>query len=172
MNTYLLQLLLAARNDDGEGWMQLLIMLIMAVLWAIGGILKARANKVPPEEEEQPEQIPASGRRQASRKVRMLRMQNVQPGPVARKIIKVKPAMSPEPSLTSLKTMEEEVIPEKFIGKSYKELEAEQLGILPKTTQPKAGMGKLPFGFEDPDELRKAILHYEILGKPLSLREP
>jgi hypothetical protein len=25
---------------------------------------------------------------------------------------------------------------------------------------------------EEPDELRKAILHYEILGKPLSLREP
>jgi hypothetical protein len=26
--------------------------------------------------------------------------------------------------------------------------------------------------YADPDELRRAILHYEILGKPLSLREP
>lgn len=26
--------------------------------------------------------------------------------------------------------------------------------------------------YSDPDELRKAILHYEILGKPLSLRDP
>jgi hypothetical protein len=26
--------------------------------------------------------------------------------------------------------------------------------------------------YEDPEKLRRAILHYEILGKPLSLREP
>jgi hypothetical protein len=26
--------------------------------------------------------------------------------------------------------------------------------------------------YDDPEKLRRAILHYEILGKPLSLREP
>ena len=26
--------------------------------------------------------------------------------------------------------------------------------------------------YEDSDEIRKAILHYEIFGRPLSLREP
>jgi hypothetical protein len=26
--------------------------------------------------------------------------------------------------------------------------------------------------YADPDELRRAILHYEILGRPLSLRDP
>ena len=26
--------------------------------------------------------------------------------------------------------------------------------------------------YENPENLRRAILHYEILGKPLSLREP
>ena len=26
--------------------------------------------------------------------------------------------------------------------------------------------------YDDPEKLRRAILHYEILGKPISLREP
>jgi hypothetical protein len=26
--------------------------------------------------------------------------------------------------------------------------------------------------YEDPEKLRRAILHYEILGKPMSLRKP
>jgi hypothetical protein len=30
----------------------------------------------------------------------------------------------------------------------------------------------LDLDYADPEELRRAILHYEILGKPLSLREP
>ena len=27
-------------------------------------------------------------------------------------------------------------------------------------------------GYDDPDALKKAILHYEILGKPIALRDP
>ena len=44
---FLAQLILAARNnDDGGGWVQLLVFLVMAIFWIVGGIKKARANKV------------------------------------------------------------------------------------------------------------------------------
>jgi hypothetical protein len=44
MNYYLAQLFfLAARNDDVEVWTNLLYFLVLAVVWAVGGILKAKS---------------------------------------------------------------------------------------------------------------------------------
>ena len=46
MSCLLAQMLLARGNDgDDSGWMQLLILVIMAVFWALGGILKAKAGR-------------------------------------------------------------------------------------------------------------------------------
>jgi len=33
-------------------------------------------------------------------------------------------------------------------------------------------LSELLLDYADPEELRRAILHYEILGRPLSLRDP
>ena len=44
-------------------------------------------------------------------------------------------------------------------------------GISKETSQPVEPLYPL-LDFEDPDSLKRAILHYEILGKPISLRSP
>ena len=47
MSSSFLQIILAARNNkgDAEGWMQMLVFIVLAIFWAIGGIVKARANQ-------------------------------------------------------------------------------------------------------------------------------
>ncbi|MHC4749955.1 MAG: hypothetical protein ACYTFW_08780, partial [Planctomycetota bacterium] len=44
-----------ARNDDSEGWMNILFVVVLAVFWIIGGIVKAKGKK--PKEHDQ-EQMP------------------------------------------------------------------------------------------------------------------
>jgi len=52
MNELLAQIILAARNQDGKSWMNILFIVGLAVFWVIGGILKARANKKQKDEEQ------------------------------------------------------------------------------------------------------------------------
>ena len=55
MNYWLAQLILAARNrnDRGSGWVQILVFVVLAVFYAVGSIVKARANKTAPKGKEQ-----------------------------------------------------------------------------------------------------------------------
>jgi hypothetical protein len=46
-----------------------------------------------------------------------------------------------------------------------------RIGIPSETAQPKVAIEPL-LDYDDTDELKRAILHYEILGRPLSLRGP
>ena len=46
--------------DDNTGWMQILVFVVMAVVWVVGGILKARANRVGKQEEEEQEVVDRS----------------------------------------------------------------------------------------------------------------
>jgi len=57
------------------------------------------------------------------------------------------------------------------IPETVKKLEEKPTGITAETPQPKH-LPELLLDYEDPEKLRRAILHYEILGKPLSLRDP
>ena len=57
------------------------------------------------------------------------------------------------------------------IPATVKKLEEKPAGITAETPQPKH-LPELLLDYEDPEKLRRAILHYEILGKPLSLRDP
>jgi hypothetical protein len=50
-------------------------------------------------------------------------------------------------------------------------LEEKPTGITTETPRPKH-LAEPLLDYEDPEKLRRAILHYEILGKPLSLRDP
>jgi len=52
-----------------------------------------------------------------------------------------------------------------------KPLEDKDTAIRAKTPQAKY-LAEALLDYADPDEIRRAILHYEILGKPLSLRPP
>ena len=70
------------------------------------------------------------------------------------------------PSQTDIKE------PLESVGKPFKKLESKVLGLSGGTAQAvPAAEPKPVLDFGDPDELRRAILHYEILGKPISLRD-
>jgi hypothetical protein len=62
-----------------------------------------------------------------------------------------------------------EQLPE-FSPKSIDKLDDSPLGKSSRFSQPEF-VSDLIWDYKNPDELRKAILHYEILGKPLSLRD-
>jgi hypothetical protein len=62
-----------------------------------------------------------------------------------------------------------EALPE-FTGKTVEGLVGKRKDI-PEVPESKY-LSEVLLDYADPDELRMAILHYEILGRPLSLREP
>lgn len=146
------QIVLAARNNNGDdrGWVQLLVFVVMAVLWALGGIAKAKANKIkesdfpaePPESDEARPKLPQG-----------------YPQKPVQKISVKKHIPAPEP-----------IVAEKKQEPAIKSLIEPQIGLeMPR--EPVAEYPREPvLDFADTDELRKAIIHYEILGKPKSLR--
>jgi len=72
------------------------------------------------------------------------------------------PAPQVEPDL--------EELPE-FTAKAVKELEDIRVRTPAETPQRKY-LAEVLLDYADPDDLKTAILHYEILGRPLSLRDP
>ena len=76
------------------------------------------------------------------------------------------PSLQLQPDFKELKELPE------FAGKPIKKLEEDKgVGIPAEIPHAKAVTEPL-LDYADPDKLRRAILHYEILGKPLSLRGP
>lgn len=58
-----------------------------------------------------------------------------------------------------------------FTGKTVKKLKDKRIDSPSEIPQAKH-LAEILLDYSDPDELKRAILHYEILGKPLSLRGP
>ena len=193
MSGLLAQIILAVRNNDVHNWINILFVAMLAVFWAIGGILKARAKK-PEQEEEQLAGKPSRRRPQATtalqkelpqrprharpvspapvrqyrRQVEQLRRRIGRPRPAAQTIVtERRPSATPaaqalkepkRPTLTpGLQPAAEEL--SELISKPVQRIETRLVteSLLDYTA---------------PDELRRAILHYEILGRPLSLRGP
>jgi len=198
MDELLSQLILAARSEDLEGWMNILIVVIIAVFWAVAGILKARGKK-PEQEEEQLAGEPTDRRpqdakgllkemlqqprrtrpmspepsRQYRRQVEQLRRKISYPQPTTQKKPMLLPTLESfeESKLPSLKPEAElgiEELPE-FVSKPFKVLK--DTGIPEESLVAEIAIEPL-LDYEEPVELRRAILHYEILGRPLSLRGP
>jgi hypothetical protein len=166
VNSFLLQIILAARRyDEDSGWMQLLVFVIMAVFWALGSIIKARKSKKTEfeEEEEQPEEAFSERMQQMSRQMGPQQKKSVYPGPaIKRDFAKAEKI----PLSVSLKDYKESVT------KSLTETEkkAERPDISSERPQPPAGIDFAP-NLEDPENLKRAVVYYEVLGKPLSLRD-
>ena len=135
--------------------MRMLVFVVLAVIWVIGGIIKARANKLKQEDEEQPVQP-------SQEKI-------AYPQPIAQKLAAKAQDIQLQPS-TIHKAFKET---QELASEPLEKLKDKPLGLWPEeTAQPKTIIEEPLFDFDDPDGLRRAILHYEILGKPLSLRGP
>jgi hypothetical protein len=207
MNSFLAQLILAGRSEDAEKWMNILFVVVLAVFWALGGILKARGKKTQDgaagKSPHRPmRQQPAQGRtareqllRQAGPPVGQAERRPSRPGlgqartrlaelraaaqkfaaeaEQAFRVQMQQPAQEVPPAMHRPASRSES----RELLESFAELPtatASQPENLPppEETLPSEYLSELLSAYDDPDHLRRAILHYEILGKPLSLRDP
>jgi len=187
MDKLLAQIVLAARGDDTERWMNTLVIVLLAVFWAVGGILKARARKA--EKAEAEDEEPGVGKGPLGPLRPTARRATAKPvyKDKARGVAVWRP--QPQRIRAGAKTLAEGVEPRQakpsVAGRKAREPKtavAKMAGVVrPPKVVPAAGavravekpmLEQLLLSAEEPDELRKAILYYEILGKPLSLREP
>ncbi|MBN1392567.1 MAG: hypothetical protein JW947_07170 [Sedimentisphaerales bacterium] len=190
MSYWLAQLILAARDKSDDGWIQILVFVILAVFYAVGSII-SKAKKSATNGKEQAPGKPVRKQPEVTIDLRMLKQlfgipeeaeSSIEPGleesetqiakpqvqPPGRKVIRPQPAMRKIPIETSkIKVMEPQVQPklEKVSGLTGK---SEVSTGIPQTKY----LSDILSDYDDPEKLRMAILHYEILGKPISLREP
>jgi hypothetical protein len=196
MNAFFAQMILAQRNVDDEGWMNILVVIVMAAIWMIGGILKARKGR-PDEQQRQAHRPvrrpPAPGRdpmqqpqrpagpaqrRPATQQVRTkfgdLRAAARKFAAEAEQAFQVQ-TTEPKPK-PQLAAPEPQIQPEPAEGRDFTgttvEGPADKRVTATAETPQAQHLPELLQDYADPDNLRRAILHYEILGKPLSLRDP
>jgi len=186
MNVLLVQIILA-RNYDVENWMNILFVVIIGVFWALGSILKARARNVKEESEEPQSDRPArkqplistdlkkeffkqlgfshpadpDSSRQYRRQIEQLRRKITRPQPTSLSI-------GTEKKLISVPSEEDR---SKLTSEPAIELKDKETATN-RETPGAAFVFESLLDFTDTDDLRRAILHYEIFGKPLSLRNP
>jgi len=210
MNELLTQIILAARNQDGKSWTNILFIVGLAVFWVIGGILKARANKKQKDEEQltrKPGLAPSDRagvrehkavektpyeqvqrptartpyRREPQPLIQPPRRKIARPEPAAQMFAAKKVRAAP---LETIEMLEEPELPQpapqvqpdfqelpQFTSKAVKEL-GDMRAATPAETARAKYLAEILLDYADPDDLRRAILHYEILGRPLSLRDP
>ncbi len=177
MDYSLIQIILAARNGDAEGWTNLLFIVVLAIFWALAGLAKARANKLKEQkrDKEQP-QGPAVPHRPLRPQLKPPRRKVLRPQPVVQKFAsKTQPPMQfpsiEQPRTPELATPAQIKELTKSVGKALEDLK-ERHPAIGSEAQPEEAIFEALLDFDDPDDLKRAILHYEILGKPLSLRDP
>jgi len=179
-------MLVAQRDSDGLGWIQILVFVIVIVVYALGGLLKSRSSKFQQADEEpqprQPKRKPPGGRALPRRPLpTRARRPSVSPAapaqyptprrPPAGKILRPPPPAATEQMLP---------IPESAPPELAELPSAVLLDELTETADARQAQAEeeppylpqLLSDYADPEQLRTAILHYEILGKPLSLRDP
>lgn len=211
MNNLLAQIVLAQRRFDDEGWMNILFVIVMAVLWIVGGIVKAMKTKAdnqqgtgrtpvrkppdqsrgvrqqtPPQRAQRPagpprpaEQTPNVPKRPST--LAEIREAARRFAAEAEKAFKKeeapKPKVKPTPPMQYKRSsshkkpqIQTETKPEiKPAGAPIIQQPVKE-DIFTQTPGSQQLSGLLS-DYEDPEKLRKAILHYEILGPPLSLRD-
>lgn len=187
MNFMVAQVVWAGPGDETEGWMNILFVIILAVFWVVSGIIKATSKK-PQERQKQPpltrkptRKTPSATRDVSSARPSRPPQPHPQPRPYpAMHTPEVDKALRPK-KVEATRKLESrppkpqtepiiQDIPE-FAGKPLVELDQMRLGVPPKTPR-EEDLPEIVLDYSDPEELTKAILHYEILGPPVSLRGP
>ncbi|MBL7106692.1 MAG: hypothetical protein ISS77_03690 [Phycisphaerae bacterium] len=160
MQELLNNIMLAARKNDESGWTQLLVFAVMAVVWILGGIIKARQNKITDkdfaeEQEDEKHKIITLNAKELieSKKIRHA------PTQIAQK---------PENVIEDLAVQGFEKVKKKHIRMpEFAKAESKSLKHPEHAEAEKESLLRI----NEPDELKKAIIYAEIIGKPLALRQ-
>ncbi len=172
--------------------MNILILVIIAAVYGLGAIIKTKRKKSQEQGEQElgrkPARKPATGGRgvleQFFNELRNLaeptqdresrpigqpaRQKIARPQPAVRKYAaEAKQAGRVQPGTVQ---PDFEELPESTT-KTVEGLVGKRKGIADKVPESKY-LSEVLADFTDPEDLRMAILHYEILGRPLSLRDP
>jgi len=221
-----------AQGSGLDEWGDILVFVVMAILWLVGGLAKAMSSKKTPEQRRRQE--PAAGQRQGNRretwqdrlarkaqeiqraaqaKARQLEQQarphgsteasSAEPGPpqppagriTIRRgsqgdsvMVYERPPSQPQPVRKTPRhknTLAAQRIAEpRSVKPAISQAVNTSLPVVRRESpQPPDVQTGAPSGrpaslqssdiidYSDPDALKKAILHYEVLGKPLALRE-
>jgi hypothetical protein len=149
---------------------------VLAVFWAVAGLIKAKKTQQQGEEEQlgrTPGHKPAQGLGALREKLlqQSARPRLAGPVPGARHRLQARQrlltAVGTQPAAGSRLGAEPQAVPEP-VNKPIEELQDYRPSAAEKPG-PEFSPAFLP-AYDDPEQLRRAILHYEILGKPLSLR--
>ena len=169
MNYFLAKVIFLARGNEADGWMQILIFVIMGVIYAVGSLAKAKANKLSRQEQEDDEQQQPQDRPVQKRALKaglhkdIATFINANQPSNQNRTTKTKYAQARKAQLEPQLNIADMAAKKPLRSKSTKAL---------KTTAPQESISGLLTDYGDTDSLKKAILHYEILGKPIALREP
>ena len=162
-----IQIVLAARNNDGEGWTNILFIVVMGVIWLVGGILKARANKVRKDEFEQEHKHPQETRQARIQRQEQLRRAHMEEVGSQFAVVKETPRTPPFERPVDL--VEQKPVRPK--PKPRKKVSIEPTRLSVKTSKNDFLPIDSKLELDSPDQLKKAILYHEILGKPVGLRD-
>jgi len=187
MNYILGQLILAARrsNDGDNGWKQILVFVVLSAFYAISSIVKAKANKTASKGKEPLK----PGRKQPESnllkqlfglpdtKSQAVKPKPQPPHPTSRKMAMFEPQMAKPSAFSPSRRGEPRQDGTSPLGGQIQPKLGKVTGFIAETAAPAEisqtkYLSEILSDYQDPESLRRAILHYEILGKPISLREP
>jgi hypothetical protein len=183
---------------EGSGWVQLLVFVVLAVLYALGNMVKTK--KVKPEELQEGGRAKSAIRGQSSARVEPAVVSgSAEAGETKVVSGRLKAAITQTKRLWLAELLEGLGLPVAGAMEAVRQAQTRgvkdelqpaalkaAMPVAEKVSKPKqkGEIAELPvpkpaFGgpgvvleYGDPEELQRAILYSEILGKPLSLREP
>jgi len=208
----LAQNIVVARGSD-DGWINILVLVVLAVVYGLGALIKAKGNKIDDQDQEQlsrqPRRKPSSGgggileqifkeiQQAAEGKPTQVtrpssqtaRRQTVRPKAALRKYAADTKQVRQIPSIsaaTKANLPKSSPRDQRNVGnlaeldngiQVFPEITKKVVGLSDKRKHMPAQSDKPGYltdflsDHKDPDELKRAILYYEILGKPLALRD-
>ena len=192
MSFFFHNILLQGRNNDYEVIMNILFVVVMAVFWIVGTIVKSKIknsdqdeqNKNKPQQkfEQKPTSIGKAFWEQfieLSQNTQSNQKRNIQ---TEKKIHPVKATVSEKTKSNArrIKERPKPVIPKPpenvSIETPLPTLTVPQQETIPSMTTGTTSEPVYSFGISfdelEPEEIKRAILYTEILGKPVSMREP
>jgi hypothetical protein len=164
---------LLAQREDFDNWINILFVVILAIFWLVGGLVKAMSkNRQQPDTKSQPKPL------MRSKDFRQSRSHKPPPVPST-----VRPTSQPQPRKHSKVGTRPRPVSHKPVVNLAAQpeypskamfIDQPDLSKSPTLMQkPRSEAVSLQFlDLYNPQELRRAVIHYEIFGKPLALRGP